>query len=186
VTELAWYIARSSGIVGWLLLAASVVWGLALSTRVLAERVRANWLLDLHRFVGGVAVVFTAIHVGAVVADSYVDFSLVNVLVPFTGKWHPLAMAWGVVGFYLLAAVEITSLLRRRLSKRVWRATHYLSFPLYLVATVHLLTAGTDATNPALFWTVLLGTGLVGGLTAERLARVSATAEQDRVSPAVR
>jgi DMSO/TMAO reductase YedYZ heme-binding membrane subunit len=44
-------------------------------------------------------------------------------------------------------AVEITSLLRRRLSKRVWRATHFLSFPLFALTTIHALSAGTDAGN---------------------------------------
>jgi hypothetical protein len=49
---------------------------------------------------------------------------------------------------YLLLAVEITSLLRRHLSKRVWRATHALAFPLFAMSTIHGLTAGTDGTGP--------------------------------------
>jgi hypothetical protein len=49
-----------------------------------------------------------------VLADSYVHFSLVNVLVPLTGDWHPLAVAWGIAGMYLLLAVELTSLARPR------------------------------------------------------------------------
>jgi hypothetical protein len=55
-------------------------------------------------------VVFTAVHVAAIVADSYVHFGLVDVLVPLAATWHPLAVAWGIVGLYLLLAVEITSL----------------------------------------------------------------------------
>src|SRR5262249_19684751 len=140
-----WYTARAGGIVAWVLLALSVLWGLALSTKALGQRARPNWLLDLHRFLGGLALVFTGVHVVAIMADSYVHFGLVEVLVPFTGTWHPAAVAWGIVGLYLLAAVEITSLLRRRISKRVWRATHFLSFPLFAVTTVHALSAGTDA-----------------------------------------
>lgn len=169
MTELTWYIARASGIVGWLLVSASVIWGLALSTKAASRVARPNWLLDLHRFLGGAAVVFTGIHVAAILADSYTDFSLVNVLVPFTGSWHPLAVAWGVIGLYLLAAVEITSLLRRRLSKRAWRATHFLSFPLFALSTVHLLAAGTDTTNPLLRWSALGMTTLVWVLTALRV-----------------
>jgi len=73
-------------------------------------------------------VIFTAVHVVAIVLDSFVSFSVLNVLVPFTGSWHPVAVAWGIVAMYALAAVEITSLLRTRISKQAWRATHYLSF----------------------------------------------------------
>ena len=75
--------------------------------------------------------------VGRASIRPYVHFGLVEVLVPFTGTWHPAAVAWGIIGLYALAAVEVTSLLRRRLSKRVWRATHFLSFPLFALTTVH-------------------------------------------------
>jgi hypothetical protein len=92
-SQLPWHVARAGGIVAWALVAGSVTWGLTLSTRALGRRPRPAWLFDLHRFLGGLAVVFTAVHVLAVVADSYVDFSLVNVLVPLTGEWHPLAVA---------------------------------------------------------------------------------------------
>ena len=35
-----WYVARASGIVAWVLLAASVLWGLAITTRVMNGRPR--------------------------------------------------------------------------------------------------------------------------------------------------
>ena len=52
--------------------------------------------------------------------------------------------AWGITAFYLLLAVEITSLLRQRIPKSLWRKVHFLSFPLFLTATAHGITAGTD------------------------------------------
>lgn len=177
MTALTWYIARASGIIGWALVSASVLWGLALSTKIFHKRVRPAWLLDLHRFLGAGAVVFTAIHVVAIVLDSYTDFGLVEVLVPFTGTWHPLAVAWGVIGLYLLAAVEVTSLLRRHLSKRAWRATHFLSFPLFGLSTIHLLTAGSDVSNGWLSWTVVAVAAAVGALTAERFLQTGTTDE---------
>ncbi len=149
--RLWWYVARAGGIVSWALLAASVAWGLALSSRVFGRRPRPAWLLDLHRFLGGLAGVFTAVHVAAIMLDSYVAFGLTDVLVPLTSKWHPVAVAWGVVGLYLLVAVELTSLARRWLPRRLWRAVHFASFPLFLTATVHGLSAGTDAHGPAVF-----------------------------------
>ncbi|MDH4119332.1 MAG: hypothetical protein OEW30_18270, partial [Acidimicrobiia bacterium] len=69
-----WYVARSSGLVAWLLLAAAVVWGLLLSTRILQERRKPAWLLDLHRWLGGLSVVFTGAHLAGLVLDSYVEF----------------------------------------------------------------------------------------------------------------
>ncbi len=159
-TQLWWYTARSAGIVAWALLTASVLWGLALSTKVFGggvfgKRPRPNWLLDLHRFLGGTAVVFTVVHVVSILLDSFVHFGPADLLVPFVSSWHPVAVAWGIVGFYFLLAIEITSLLRSRLSKRAWRLTHYLSFPLFVFATIHALTAGTDRN------TVLMRYGII-------------------------
>ncbi|HET9727993.1 MAG TPA: ferric reductase-like transmembrane domain-containing protein [Acidimicrobiia bacterium] len=164
-----WYAARSAGIVAWALLAGSVVWGLLLSTKVLGKRPRPNWLLDLHRYLGGLGVVFTGVHVGAILLDQFVKFTPVNVLVPFTGTWHPGAVAWGIVAMYLLLAVEITSLLRNRLSKRAWRMTHFLSFPLFGMATIHALTAGSDRHTFVLRALILIGTLSVIALTAIRV-----------------
>jgi hypothetical protein len=145
--NVAWYVARSAGLVSWGLLTAATMWGLALSTKVFGRRPRANWLLDLHRMLGGLALVFTGVHVGAILLDTYVHFGLTSVLVPFASKWHPLAVAWGVVGLYLLLAVEITSLLRSRIPHRLWRGVHYASFALFVTATIHGLAAGTDTTR---------------------------------------
>ena len=163
-----WYIARSGGIIAWVLLAISMFWGLALSSRFLGKRPKPNWMLDLHRFVGGLATVFTLVHVVALMLDTYVGFSLANVLVPFTGSYHPLAVGWGVIAMYFLIAVEITSLLRKKLSKRAWRATHYLSFPLFALATFHLLWVGSDRTTPALRVAVLVWVAVMRILQADR------------------
>jgi sulfoxide reductase heme-binding subunit YedZ len=172
MTQLWWDTARAGGIVAWALLAASVVWGLLMSTNS-QVRLRPNWMLDVHRFLGGLAVVFVGVHVTSIVLDSYVHFGLAEILVPLASSWHPVAVAWGIVGLYLLLAVELTSLARRRLPRRVWRTVHALSFPTFALATVHGLTAGTDRGN--LLWQVVLwGTvAAVVFLTVVRLLQLS-------------
>jgi predicted ferric reductase len=164
--NLPWDVARASGLVAWVLLSASVVWGLAITTRVLEGRPRPAWVLDLHRHLGGLATIFVVTHVVALLFDTYVGFGLVSVLVPFASTWHPLAVAWGVVAFYVLVAVEITSLLRSRISKRAWRLTHFASLPLFALATIHGLTAGTDAGE----WLVLFAATAISVLVAALIA----------------
>jgi predicted ferric reductase len=172
-STLFWYTARASGIVTWALLAASVLWGLALSTRVLRGRPRPAWLLDLHRFLGGAAIVFLAVHIVTIVLDTYVHFGPVSVLVPFTGTWRPAAVAWGIVAMYLLVAVELTSLARAQLPKRIWDTSHYAAFPLFLFASIHALTAGTDRSSSALRLAVFAAGAAVALLTAVRAAEVA-------------
>jgi len=151
--HLFWYVARASGIVSWALLSLSVLWGVVLSTRLLGKRATPAWLLDVHRFFGGAAVAFVGVHIAGLVADSYVHFGITELLVPLASAWKPVAVAWGVVALYLLLAVEITSLLRKRIPAKLWRRVHMASFGLWVMATVHMLTAGTDAHNPVLQWT---------------------------------
>ena len=117
----------------------------------------------------GLALVFTGVHVLAVAADSYVHFSLLNVLVPLTVDWHPVAVAWGIVGSYLLLAVELTSLARTRLPRTLWRRVHYASFLLFAATTVHGLSAGTDARSPAFLIANVAVCGLVLALAAARV-----------------
>jgi hypothetical protein len=169
-SKLWWYSARANGLVAWGLLAASLLWGLALSTKLGGGRPRPAWLLDLHRFLGGAGLVFTALHVVSIIMDSYVHFGLLEVLVPLTGDWHPVAVAWGIAALYLLVAVELTSLARAHISKRLWRLTHFASFPLFAVATTHALSAGTDRAAPLMRWGILAVTAVAAGLTVRRVS----------------
>ena len=160
--QIFWYTARSSGIVAWGMLSISVLVGVVLSTRLLGKRAAPAWLLDLHRFLGGAACTFVAIHIAGLVADNYLHFGPSEILVPLASKWHPVAVAWGVVSLYLLVAIEATSLLKRRLPSKLWRKVHMTSFVLWVLSTVHGYSAGTDAGNRIYQWTgVLIGLAVV-------------------------
>jgi hypothetical protein len=150
-----WYVTRASGLVSWGLVSASVVWGLAVSTRVMAGRPTPAWLLDLHRFLGGLALTFTGIHLASLVADGYTDFGVLDLLVPLRSTWRPVAVAWGVVALYLLLAIELTSLAQRKLPRRLWRRVHATSFVLFVLATIHGFVAGSEAGNPVMRWSAL-------------------------------
>lgn len=166
--HLWWYTARAAGIVSWALVAASVMWGVSLAAR-LTRRPTPAWVQDVHRFLGGLAVVFTGIHIAGLVGDNYTHFGPSEILVPFASTWNPSAVAWGIAGFYLLLAVELTSLMMRRLPRKLWRAIHLSSFGLYVVATVHLFTAGTDRSNAVLQVVALLSTAMIVFLTLVRV-----------------
>ncbi len=146
--QLWWYTARSGGIVALLLAGLSVVWGLLLSTRITRGRPSPKWLTSLHRYLGTLTVTFTAIHVGALVADSYVDFGWTDILVPLASDWKPMPVAFGVVAMYLLMAVQLSSLVMKRLPRRWWKLIHWSSFGLLWAGLIHGATAGTDAVNP--------------------------------------
>lgn len=172
-THTWWFISRASGIVAWGLLALAVLWGLALSTRALGRRPAAPWLLDVHRFLGGLAVLFTIVHFSTLALDPWITsnygYTITQAFVPFAITWKSGAVAWGVVAFWFLLAVELTSLVKNRLPQDLWRWVHLTSYALYAMATIHLLTAGSERNNPVLRWSVLATVGAVVFFTMYRI-----------------
>jgi predicted ferric reductase len=158
--KLWWYVARASGIVAWVMLAIAVIWGILVATRILGRKPRPAWVLDLHRWLGGLSVTFTGVHLLGLVLDDYVEFGLRELFVPFASEWRPAAVAWGVVALYVLIAVQATSLAMKRLPRRLWKWVHMSSFGLFFVATLHAGMAGTDVTNPV--YRVVVGVMVVG------------------------
>ncbi len=166
--QLWWYTARAGGLVAWGLATASVVWGLMLSGRI-TRKPKPAWVLDLHRFLGALTVVFVGIHVFALWADSFVHFGPAELFVPLASSWKPGAVAWGIVAMYLLVAIEATSLLQRRIPRRAWHAVHLSSFALFGFATIHALTAGTDSGTVAVIGFAIGSVALVANLTVLRV-----------------
>jgi DMSO/TMAO reductase YedYZ heme-binding membrane subunit len=186
-SQVWWFVSRSSGIVAWALVTLAVCWGLFLGIRAVARTAAPGWLLDLHRYLGGVSLVFVAIHLVGLWADGFVHFAWAELFVPMASSWRPGAVAWGIVAMYLLVAVEITSLLMRRVPRRWWKAIHQTSFPLYFMATYHGLVAGSEADNDAFRFAVVFSINVVAMLTITlivsrwRAARTRVTRAQPTV-----
>jgi methionine sulfoxide reductase heme-binding subunit len=142
-----WYIARSSGIVAYLLLSSSVVLG-----ALMAGRAKFAWprfaVEEVHRFLALLAGVFIVVHGSALLLDTVVPISLKQELVPFSSPYRPFAIALGVLAAELMAAVGITNLFRSRLPHKVWGRAHYLTLGVWGLATVHGFLAGTDRLDP--------------------------------------
>lgn len=178
-----WYLARSSGLVAAVLLVTAFVWGILLATRLLKPVKSKPWLLDLHRWLAGLAVVFVALHLVALVADSYVQFNLSSILIPFASGWRPVAVTWGVVALYLMAVIQVTSWrrIRSHLSRTTWHAIHLLSFPLLWLIAVHAGASGTDVGNR---WYLISLFALVGVMVFVVLYRILVgTGRQPRPKP---
>jgi DMSO/TMAO reductase YedYZ heme-binding membrane subunit len=163
-----WYVARSGGIVAWALATLALIWGLQLSTRLVRKPAPA-WVLDLHRFLGGLAVVFVGVHLLGLVLDSFIGFGVADLFVPFVSSYRPVEVALGVVAMYLLLAVELTSLLMKRMPRRVWHGVHLASYAVFVLATVHGLLAGTDGDNAVFQWACLIASGIVLCMTLVRI-----------------
>ncbi len=167
--KLSWYVARSSGLIAWALVTASILWGLALSSRLVRRRGVPAWLLALHKYLGTLSIIFVVIHILGLVADNYVYYGWAEIFIPMATKWRPGPTAWGIAGFYLLAAIQVTSWMMRRMPRRVWHTIHISSIALFVFATIHGFQSGADRSNRLVQWSALVGGMLVGTLLLFRL-----------------
>jgi len=141
-----WYLSRGTGLVAWAALAVEVLSGALCAGRLGPQRLRAT-LSGLHPFLGGTGITVTIVHVAVLMIHGWIPFGWLEVLVPFTSSWRPVALAFGVVAAELLVAVQLSSVARRRLPRRAWVAIHLTSYGAFWAATVHAATAGTDAAS---------------------------------------
>jgi len=142
-----WYVARSAGIVAYVLLSSSVVIGVLMSARLPLGWPRFA-VEELHRFLAILTACFLALHGLALLADQFVSIRVWQLVVPFTTGYRPFAVGLGVVALELMAAVGVSNALRKRISYRRWRAIHYLTIGVWGLATLHAVLAGTDRSDP--------------------------------------
>jgi len=165
-----WYIARAGGVVAYVLLTFTVCIGIGLAGRARVPGFPRFAVNDLHRFAGILTGTFIAIHVGAILLDGYVHFSIPQVLIPLAASYRTIGVAFGIVAAELLMALAVTNRLRRVLPRRLWRGAHYLNFAVWASATVHGIIAGTDNTTVWLLATYVAAIATVGGLACWRFA----------------
>jgi len=185
--QLWWWVTRSTGIVTWVLATATVLWGLGVTSKPFGKKPAPSWTLDLHRFLGALTVLFLAGHLGALVADSFTNWTIADLAVPYATTWKPGPVAWGIVAGWVLLAVEVSSVFQRHLPRAWWRRLHLTSYLAFAASTVHFLSAGTDRHNVALRVAAGAAVGLVAFLTALRVrqARRKAADKQTPKRPAV-
>lgn len=167
-----WILLRAAGIASYVAFFLSVSWGLVATTGVVTRRISKPSSNHFHAFVSTAGVVFLAIHMALLVLDTFMKFSIRDVLVPMRSTYRPVAITFGVIAMYLAVVILVTSWLRKRMSTRLWRAIHLAAVPAFSLALLHGVFAGTDTGRPWMFamyaftGIVVLFMVLVRGLTA--------------------
>ena len=150
-----WYASRATGVVALLLMTAVLLLGLLVTRQGRLPGLPRFAVTGLHRNLSLVAVVFVVLHVLTAVADSYVRIPLISAVVPLVSSYERLALGLGAVSLDIMIAVIVTSLLRRHLSRRLWRAVHLLAYVSWPVAWLHSITSSTDLRHGWLFLTAV-------------------------------
>ncbi len=143
--QLWWYVTRSAGIIAYLLLWFSTVWGLAVPSRIISPILDQAYTFDFHQFISLLSIGFALLHILVLSLDRYLPYSTLQILIPFLSPYRPLWVGIGVISLYIILLVTITFYLRQRIGMPAFRAIHVTSLLGYLGITLHGLYAGTDA-----------------------------------------
>lgn len=147
-----WLGIRASGITAWGLLTAVVLWGILLRTQLLGRLAAPMRLLDLHRWLGAISMLFLITHMVLLMVDTFMQFSIWTLLIPITVPFQspPQTTAWalGSIAFWLMLPVTFLGRLRAKMGLvgNAWfKRAHLIAYAAWPFATAHYVLAGTDA-----------------------------------------
>jgi hypothetical protein len=165
-----WYLSRGTGAVALILLTAALAMGVADVSRWSSPRWPRFVVDALHGTLSLTAVVLVALHVVTSVLDPFAPLRLTDAVIPFAGRYRPVWVGLGAVAFDLLVVVVATSLLRRRIGARAWRAVHWAAYACWPPALAHSLGTGSDVRRGWMLALSLACTAVVVTAVGARLA----------------
>lgn len=165
-----WYASRATGVVALVLLTAVMLLGLLVTRQKTLPGLPRFAVSGLHRNVALLATAFVAIHVLTAVADAFVTIPLTAAVIPLASPYERFWLGAGAVSFDLMLAMVITSLLRRRLSRKAWRGIHLTAYACWPVAWFHSFFASPDMRHGVLF---LIALGCALAVVAAALWRAA-------------
>ncbi len=143
-----WDLARTAGLVAYLLIWLSVAFGLVITNRFARVWPGGPVAFDLHQFTSLLGLAFAVFHGFILLGDQYVGYTLAQILIPFTTKTEAFWVGLGQLAFYAMIPITFSFYFRKHIGTGTWRAIHYGSFITFALITVHGLLAGSDAMNP--------------------------------------
>ena len=162
-SQALWLVSRASGLALLAAFSAAVVLGVA--TR-LGPRLAVG---ELHRALALFSVAFLGLHVVTAILDPYVTIGWAATLLPLASPYRTLAIGLGALAVDRGGALLITSLARRRLGYRAWRAVHWLAYLTWPAAFAHAVTAGNDL---RIWWVALVVWGCAAAVATAMIARL--------------
>lgn len=164
-----WYLTRDMAIAAYLALTLTVLFGLVVSlARVTGERVIWH-IQELHSTFATLTGVLIVGHMLTLLLDSYIPFTLTNLLLPLSQPVSTVSVDLGVLSFYGMVTLLLSSWLKQRITYSLWRAIHYVSFATYILVTAHGWLTGSDSVTswmPSVYFGCSLA---VGALVAARI-----------------
>jgi DMSO/TMAO reductase YedYZ heme-binding membrane subunit len=164
-----WYTSRATGVVSLLLLTAVVLLGVLVNRQGRLPGLPRFVVTGLHRNLSLLGLAFVAIHVITAILDPYVTIRIVAIVIPFASAYKAFWLGLGAISLDVVLALILTSLARARMSRRLWRSLHWLSYVAWVSALVHSLGSSNDLHSGVLLYMAIACTLAVIAAVAWRI-----------------
>ena len=162
MNQTLWYVSRAAGTLSIVLMTVVMILGLVLSGARQRAGTRTTVIQGVHRSLALGMLTFLVVHIATAVAETYVHIDLISAFVPFTSPYRRFLVGLGTLGADILAAVIVTSVLRHRISQRVWRIVHRATFAMWPLTIWHGIAMGTS--NEPLLRGTTIACAVAGGV----------------------
>jgi predicted ferric reductase len=106
----------------------------------------------LHNVSGYVALSLAVLHPAILLFDKTAKFRLLDLLYPVHSPSQPLENSIGAIALYIVALVAVTSYLRIRLGRRLWKSFHFTVYVAAAALFWHSLFTDPALKNSPVEW----------------------------------
>jgi hypothetical protein len=176
-SSLPWYLVRASGLVSAICLFLLMLSGIGFITGGTFSFLEPIIGWATHRAISITLAVSLLIHILTLLLDHFVSFNIVSILIPFVSNYKAITIsnvylgsilvAFGIIAFYLVILVVLSSLFWINKKPLIWRLIHFVSYLTVLLVFIHSFYIGTDLKSGVLHWLwIIFGVILLGSLAA--------------------
>lgn len=150
-----WYIIRGAGFAAFALMFLLMISGIGHVTGLTYRFIEPIKAWAIHKAMAFALVAAILIHVIFLLFDHYVNFSIVQLFVPFLNHYsngttlfglhlNSLGVGFGVIAMYLVFIIVLSSLGYIDTKKGLWKFLHYFSYIAVYLVFIHALYNGSD------------------------------------------
>jgi len=154
-TSWPWYIIRGAGFIAAGLIVLLMLSGILQVTGLIYRFIEPITAWAIHKALAIALCISIAVHIGFLLIDNYVRFSLVQLFVPLESHYNngttflgvalgSLSVSLGILAMYGIAVIVASSLGWIDTKKRAWKSLHYLSYAVAIFVFLHALYTGSD------------------------------------------
>jgi sulfoxide reductase heme-binding subunit YedZ len=142
-STLFWLTSRAAGTTAMVLASVAVGFGLVMGGKL--AKGGGSDRRSIHEVLSLSTMVAIAVHGLALVGDTWLHPSILDVTVPFVGSYRTLTTSIGIIAGWGMVILGLSFYARKRIGIARWKVIHRFTALAWLMGLLHTFTEGSDA-----------------------------------------